>query len=197
MADYRAIRYVAEQYVHLQGLRLVPLGVPFVASAGWRAGWLEWWPGTAGRGAACWFWGLLAAAVAISFVIRRWYESRFGIVAPHPIENGALSLGVFAAGLLTTIWCQMVYDPPISLPLLFVAAVLATIARQGLYGRPHYELIAAGSAIVAVLRPLGVPMVVRSIAFDGLIGGGLIVAGLADHRMLRRALAEAREGVRV
>ena len=192
MADYRAIRYVAEHYVHLQGLRLVPVGVPFVASAAWRAGWLGWWPATQGRGAACWFWGLLAAGVGISFMVRRWYEREFGVAATGLVQNGAAFLGLFAGGLGVTIWCQTTSDPPVSLPLLFVAAVLATLARQGLYLRPHYALIALGSTIVAMLRPLGVPVGVRGIALDALIGGGLIVAGIADHHVLRRACADAR-----
>lgn len=194
MADYRAIRYVAEHYVHLQGLRLVPVGVPFVLSAAWRAGWLRWWPATQGRGAAWWFWSLLAASIGFSFLVRRWYQREFGMAAPGPIQNGAVSLGLFAGGLVITIWCQMASDAPVSLPLLFVAGVLATLARQGLYVRPHYALIALGSAIVGLLRPLGAPVGVRSVALDALIGGGLIVAGIADHRVLRRACADARGG---
>jgi hypothetical protein len=195
MADYRAIRYVAEHYVHLQGLRLVPVGVPFVVSAAWRAGWLGWWPATQGRGAAGWFWGLFAAGVGCSFIVRRWYEREFGRAAPRPTQNGAVSFGLFAGGLALTIWCQLASDPPVSLPLLFVAALLATFARQGLYVRPHYVLIALGSTIVATLRLLGVPVGVRGVALDALIGVGLIVAGIADHHVLRQACADARGDV--
>lgn len=177
--------------MHLQGLRLVPVGVPFVASAAWRLGWLAWWPATEGRGASWWFWGLLTGAVAVSFGVRRWYESRFGRVVPGMADSGVASLAVFAVGLLITVGCQLVFDLPVSLPLLFVAAVLATIGCQGPYLRPHYVIIASASAAVAVLRPLGVSVHACSIALDALIGGGLIAAGVADHRLLQQAYRDA------
>ncbi len=196
MADVRVVRYVAEHYLHLQGLRLVPLGVPFVASAVWRTGWLAWWPAAQGRGAAVWFWSLFAGGIAASFLVRRWYAARFGMVALRPLASGAVSLGVFASGLLFTIWCQIVYQLAVSLPLLFVAAVLATIACQGLYLRLHYGIIGILSAIVALLRPLGVSVDVCSVALDALIGGGLIAAGIADHRVLCQAWADAQRCAR-
>jgi hypothetical protein len=44
MRDIQTVRYVTTHYPRLQGLRLAPLGVPFLLSAAWRAGWLAWWP---------------------------------------------------------------------------------------------------------------------------------------------------------
>ena len=189
--DVTAIRYVTEHYVHLQGLRLVPVGVPFVASALWRLGWLTWWPAIEGRGASWWFWGLLTGAVGVSFGVRRWYESRFGRVVPATTDSGVASLAVFAMGLFITVGCQLVFDLPVSLPLLFVAAVLATIGCQGRYGRPHYVIIASASAAVAMLRPFGVSVHACGIALDALIGAGLIGAGVADHRLLQRVYQDA------
>ena len=50
MDDFERLRYVTERYAHLKGLRLVPLGISFLASAAWRDGQLRRGPGTA---AAC------------------------------------------------------------------------------------------------------------------------------------------------
>jgi hypothetical protein len=55
MHDVRRLPYVTEHHPSLEGLRVVPLGVPFLTSAAWRAGWLAWWPWTAGRDAELWF----------------------------------------------------------------------------------------------------------------------------------------------
>lgn len=199
LADIRTIQFVTQQYSHLQGLRLVPLGVPFLVSAGWRAGWLRWVPwieaieAERGRGATFWFFAMLAVAVAVSFVIRRWYARRYGEVRLGLSENGAVSLLTFAACWAVVIWCQMRVVPPVSLPVLYVAAVIGSIGATRVRGGAHYLAVSAACVAYAALQPLGVGVPVREVLLDVLIGAGLIVAGLGDHRVLRDALATPEE----
>ena len=189
MPDLRTIQFVTQHYAHLQGLRLVPLGVPFLVSAGWRAGWLRWVAPEQGRGATVWFVAMLAVAIAASFVIRGWYTRRYGVVRLRLTENGALSLLTFAACWAVVIWCQMRVVPPVSLPVLYVAAVVGHIGTTRVRGGAHYLAVSAACVAYAALQPLGVGVPVRDVLLDVLIGAGLIVAGLGDHRVLRDALA--------
>ena len=89
MADLARIRYVADHYDNLQGLRIVPLGIPFLLSAAYRAGWFDW-VALSDKVARYVFFGELAVAVAVSYVIRAAYRRRFGMVLPS--RRGAWTL---------------------------------------------------------------------------------------------------------
>src|SRR3954470_10838304 len=118
MRDRHMVRYITTHYARLHGLRLVPLGVPFLVSAAWRAGWLRWWPATEGRGATMWFLALLTTAVAISFPIRSWYERQFGSVAARRRDSGLPPLVAFVALVGLATWYQLEFAPTLVLPLL-------------------------------------------------------------------------------
>ncbi len=81
MEDLRAIRYVTDNYQDLQGLRLVPLGVPFLAYAAWRLDWLPWAPRDL---AVPWIVGSFVVALLISVVLGRHYQRHFGSVHRLP-----------------------------------------------------------------------------------------------------------------
>jgi hypothetical protein len=183
MNDLRRILYVAEHYRQLQGLRLLPLSVPFLLSGVWRllgpaagstlprTGWLV----------------LLTAGVAASAPIGRYYARRFGSAAVLPWRT-ALSLLVAVAAIVALEWVQERLEFPLSLPVMFVAIVLARVGLSADRLRIHYVWIAAACALFAALAPLGVPPDVRSAALDVLVGGSLVIAALGDDRVLRRAL---------
>src|SRR5688572_7265615 len=100
MHDLQRLRYVTERYEHLQGLRLVPMGIPFLFSALWRDGELTWVPGIDGSGARMWFLALVALAVGLSFIAKTYYQRRFGIVRPAINAMAALAASVFASLLI-------------------------------------------------------------------------------------------------
>ena len=191
MRDRHTVRYITTHYARLHGLRLVPLGVPFLVSAAWRAGWLTWWPGTAGRGATNWFIALVAGAITVSFPIRSWYERQFGLVAARRRDSGLLPLVAFVALVGLATWYQLEFTPTLMVPLLVVGLILALIGWHDLAIRPHYIAIGAAWALAACMEIGGVPPHARPILFDLLVGAGLIVAGVGDHRALTHVLGES------
>jgi len=188
MDDLRRVDYVTGHFKQLQGLRLLPLGAAVLLAS------------AAGRGAArfglspkaAWL-VLLAAAVAASFPIARYYEQRFGLVASAPWRSGAVTLLACAAALVGVIWIQEVRPLPVSTPLLFVSILLARLGLAAGRLRVHYLWIAGACAALGLLPLIGVPPAVRGWAIDLLIGGGLIVAAVGDHRVLSRVMTMTME----
>jgi hypothetical protein len=183
MDDLRRIQYVAEHYKQLQGLRLLPLGIPFLISAAWRTLMSTESPGLS---RVAWM-GLLVTAIAASIPIGRYYTRRFGDADTLPWRAAAVLFGSFAT-LLGLEWLQEAWPAPVSLPVLFVAIALARVGLVADCLRLHYVWIAVACIVFASLAPLGVPLEIRAVALDALIGGGLIVAAIGDDRVLRRAM---------
>jgi hypothetical protein len=189
MIDTLRLQYVTDHHAYLEGLRIVPLGVPFLASAAWRAGWLTWWPWTAGRGAERWFWASLATAILSSYPIRAWYRRRWGARLPPRRRTGAATLTMSAIGVVVV----GLFQPDhvrVSFPLVFVGMELLLLGVVGRGVRTHYLVIASACVVVACLPLAGVSVHLRAIALDLLVGGGLIGAGWGDHRALRAVVAE-------
>jgi hypothetical protein len=193
MSDTARLQYVTDHYSYLAGLRIVPLGVPFLASAAWRAGWLTWWPWTAGRGAERWFWSSIATAIVLSYPIRAWYRRQWGARQPPHRRNGAATLTMSAVGVVALAVCQPVAIR-VSTPLVFVGLQLLILSVVGRGARTHYRFIAGACLAVACLPLAGVSRHLRAIALDLLIGGGLIGAGWGDHRVFRAVVAELQGG---
>jgi hypothetical protein len=189
MIDTRRLQYITEHCAYLEGLRIVPLGVPFLASAAWRAGWLTWWPWTAARGAECWFLASLATAIVVSYPIRAWYRRQWGVRQPPRRRSGASTLAMCAVGVVALALRQP-EDIRVSIPLVFVGIQLLMLGVVGQGVRKHYRVIAGACCVVACLPLAGVSRHLRAIALDLLIGGGLIWAGWGDHRTLRAVVEE-------
>ena len=192
MKDLSRMRYVTEHYAQMQGLRLVPLGVPFLASGAWRAGWLRGLPAADGHGAAYWFCMGLAVAVAMSFAVRAYYRRRFGLAQPLPGRNGVVTLMAFVASFMVLVAMQDELHWRVSIPALFVAVVFAYLGLVQGRLRQHYLALAGACLIFASLGILGVPLHERDVLLDFLIGGGLIAAGIGDHLVLRNTLQPPR-----
>jgi hypothetical protein len=184
--------FVVERYPHLQGLRLVPLGVLFLISAAWRAGFLSAVI-PSDRAAHFWFFSGLAIAVAVSFPIRRSYRRRFGRPPrPERTRTGVVTLTMVTGAFVLTLAVPHL-PGSVSLPALAIALALTYPGLSGGGLRWHYLPLAAGWFIFAWLPHLGLSRHVREVGLDVLIAVSLIVAGLGDDRILRRAMAAPRE----
>jgi hypothetical protein len=180
MDDLNRIHYVAEHYLQLQGLRLLPLSAPFLLAAIERMAGVPFVP--AG------LWTVLGlTALAAPFPIGRYYARRFGQAPPLRWRSGILTLLGACAGFLWFEWLQETLSPPVSLPVLFVAVVLARLGLVSGRLRVHYLWIAAAVAVFALLPRGGVSADTRAVTANLLIGGGLVVAAIGDDRVLRRA----------
>jgi hypothetical protein len=192
VVNARRVLYVTEHYAHLQGLRIVPLGVCFLGSGAWRAGLMGWVPGIAGRGARAWLVASLAIAVGLSLAIGARYR-RHGVVRPRATATGAVTLTACFVSFVV-----LGRLPPnawqVSMPALLAAFVLAYlgVVADGL--RRHYLVIAVACLVFAFAPLMRVPPAARNVALDLLIGMGLIVAGVGDHMALQRVL-QSPEGV--
>ena len=188
MDTLRRLRFVTERYPHLQGLRLVPLGFPFLISGAWRSGSLAGIPEITGIAPRYLFLLLLIAAMAVSALAGRYYRRQFGTVQPHPRLGGALALVGFAAALALSVWLQDAFQPAIPLPMVVIGLSVGLLGLAGGHVRWHYLALAALCLMFASSGVLGVPIDTRDALLDNLIGLGLIVIGLGDHLLLRRTL---------
>lgn len=195
MADLMTLRYVAEHYAQMQGLRLVPLGLVFLALAAWRDGQL--FPSAARPSVLRMFGLAVILALLAALVIGAWYRRRFGVVHPLKVAAGAPALVATFAVAVVLIAVQDAIDAPFSLSLTFVAAALAYtgVAHRGL--RKHYLWIAVPCLLLANAAAFGVDSVTSQVMLDLLIGGGLLVAGIGDHLVLRRVLQPPSRGAYV
>jgi hypothetical protein len=184
MRDLCRTYYIAGRYRQLQGLRLLPLSVPFLVSAFWRRG-----SGAPGLSSA-WWGASLGLAVAASIPIGRYYERRFGDADARRPRTGALTLLAVTASLVGLAWVQELRPAPVSLPVLFATIALLKLGLAANRLRAHYLWIAAACVLFEALPPLGANAEVRAATLDGLVGSGLAVAAIGDHRVLRRVMTE-------
>jgi hypothetical protein len=188
MDHLQRLRYVTERYEQLQGLRLVPLGIPFLLSSAWRSHQLTWVPWTTGIGGPRWFVMLMASAVACSLFAKTYYERRFGDVQSAVTIKAPLAAFVFAALFIVAESLQPAVQTAVSIPAVIVALGLGYAGMAGGLVRPHYVTMAVCVALCSELGPLGVSLHTRDVLWDQLIGTGFVVIGLGDHLLLRRTL---------
>ena len=188
MADLKRVRYVTANYAQLQGLRLVPVGVPFLVSAAWRCGWLGWWPGAGGADAGQWFVLMLAAAVAVSYLIGTSYHAQFGEVRPLPGRSGAATLILSFVVFMVLGWLQDRFGWQGSVPVMFVGVALFRLGLAAGALRKHYLVLACVCMMFALSTWTGSSPRRLAVSRDLLIGVGLILAGIGDDRVLRRVL---------
>jgi hypothetical protein len=179
------IRYVTEHYADLQGLRLLPLSLPFFVAAWWDV--VPSMKPTAIAPMTVEL-ALIALALALSFPIRRYYEQRFGTVPALPWRSGVLPL--FGCALLCVLAeaIREFLSWTFPVPLLVVSVLLIRLGLQAGHLRGHYLWIAAACVAFVGLGRLAVPLNIRAMELDLLIAIGLLAAALGDHRALQRAL---------
>lgn len=187
MDRLQRLRYVTERYEQLQGLRLAPLGIPFLLSAAWRDGQLSWVPGTNGIGAHVWFASLVCGAIGLSLIAKNYYRRRFGNVQSAATIKTPLAAFVFTAMFVLAAAVQG-DSSPLSVPAIIIALGLGYVGLVGGIPRPHYLAMAGLVTLFSLLGPLGVPLHTRDVLCDQLFGIGFLVIGLGDHLLLRDTL---------
>lgn len=186
--DLRTIRYLTANYAHLQGLRLVPLGLLFLVSAAWRAGWLPWPPDGPGHVADRWFAVAFLACLLVGLGLGRYYRTQFGAVRPLPSRFHAPPLLIVFLAFVLLVAIQDTVAWRFPLPLVFLGAMLSVLGLAAAGLRHHYIAIAVACMAWPSLAIVGVSLPVQHVLVDLLIGLGLIVGGVGDHRILRHLL---------
>lgn len=181
------LHYITARYHRLQGLRLLPLAIPFLGSLAWRLGWLTWLPGSQGVGAGRWFAATFVAVLGVSWGTGRYYRRRFGVLLPaHRPSTVLWTLG-FILALTASLGLPLDYSKTISVPMLVIATGLARLGISDGHIRRAYLTVAVACFIFATLAPLGVPFSARSVLLDCLTIFGILAIGVSDHRMLNSA----------
>ena len=154
MPDLQRLRDFTERYPHLQGLRLVPLGIPFLLSAVWPEAQLHRVPDSPGFDPEWRFMTLLAIAVLFSFEIGRDYRERFGSV--EPMRNFKIRLWVFLIGayLFGALWMQNHADE-FSFPAVVIGIALAYVGSRRGEIRLHYDVCAVLALAFSALGVFG------------------------------------------
>jgi hypothetical protein len=186
--DVLRTRFVTARYPQLQGLRLLPLAIVFFASALWRAGAIALPVGHSQQAPEIWFAGGLAAAIGVSFVIRRWYNRTLGAIGQRAAHSGAIPIvattGVAAAGT----WLQVSRGWHLPLAAIIVGGALVAVGAREYRWRPHYVAAGAAVLIYAVLPASGLPAHLLDATFDGVIALTLLIVGIGDHILLTNTL---------
>jgi hypothetical protein len=191
--DIARLRYVTSRYPQLQGLRLVPLSLVFLASAVWRAGLLPLPGDNQPLVPELWFFAALVTAVLVSFVLRLWYTSRIGSVGQYGSRSAALPLFATAVAAGAAVWLQVMLQWRISLPAVTVGMALLAVGAAHYEFRRHYVAAAVVLFAFAVF-PLGAwGSKALSAALDGAIGLSMLIAAVGDHRLVVRTLRPPQE----
>lgn len=188
MHRLRRLRYVTERYEQLQGLRLVPLGIPFLLSSAWREGRFTWVPGISGAGPRIWFVALSLFAIGLSAAAKIYYQRRFGDVQTAAPARTTIAAFAFSAVLLAAVSLQDLLQSPISIPSMILALGVGRVGMSGSVIRPHYLAVAATVGAFALSGALGVPFHIRDVLWDRMIGMSFLVIGIGDHVLLRGTL---------
>ena len=186
MDHLQRLRYVTERYEQLQGLRLVPLGIPFLLSSAWRSGHLTWVPWTTGIGAGRWFVMLMASAVSCS-PSRRHTTSAGSVTAIRRDDQGSARGLRLHRALHRRRVAAACSSADCLNPGSDHRARLGYVGMVGGPFWPHYVMMAVCVALFAALGALGVSYHMRDVPWDQLIG---LIRGrwTGDHLLLRRTL---------
>ena len=189
----RRLFYVTSRYPQLQGARLIPLALVFLASAWWRAGGIRLPGDHLPRGPEAWFFAGLSTAVVASYVIRRWYTHSLGSIGQHPTRNAALPILTTCVLVACAVWVQEALQWRVSLAPIAVGSVLLATGLRHQRVRVHYA--AAGTVLLAFssVQLFGIGSSTVDATFDAVIGIALLIAGIGDHLLLTRTLHAPRE----
>ena len=186
MNDPATTRYLAANYPHLQGLRLVPVGLVFLASALWRAASAS--PALFGQPARLWFVVAMVLALAADYPIASVYRRRYGHIR-FRLRRHVASVLVGALLVVGALWWPGILEPPVSWPIAAIGGLLISIAIRSHGLRIHYAALGGLWLLLAIGPGLPLPTQFLDVALDALIALTLIVGGVGDHFVLVRAMS--------
>ena len=197
MPDLERVRFLAEHYRQLQGLKRLPIGLFLILAGPIRLGWV---PGQRYVQPTSWpMVEALAVVFAVAWIIQQLYERRYGAVRPRQTEQGVedFALGILWFMVYLIVAAVDVRHPgwPIYVSMLVFSAPMFYVARTQPSRAPHY--VAGGLLIAALsLLPLVAPgrSVVGWAIMDMTIGLAIVVTGLGDHRVWVRSVHELQGG---
>jgi len=187
------LRYAAEYFPALQGLRIVPFGIAFLIMVAVQPG-LQWFPTGA---APSWDLGVPLLAFAAAFLasvgLKGYYERAFGVHRPLPGDKalrGASALALL--GLVIGMGARRVEAIEVLWAVPFAVAFMTAPKLRWYYG-----VAVVAFVLLAVLPAFGVGsrwgFFGQNSRFHYLVLGlAFTVCGLLDHRLLRE-LFEPRE----
>jgi hypothetical protein len=211
MKESNKIRFIATNYVNLQGLRFVPMGMCLLLIALWaNALWVKglvgavlWVNGLVGAVKYFTIPGVIIVSMIVSLLlIDKYYFRNFGQIQRTPESSRfewliSIVGGIFALGAL---WVDITLRLPVSfIGLVFATGLIADYLRlTWLVGGRfliYYPLGAIFAVIVSILPLFGIPKWWLSFGLENelvgisiLIGVFFIFAGVWGHLFLLRAL---------
>jgi hypothetical protein len=179
--------FAVRAYPSLQGLRLVPLGVVFLAKVPFDMA----WPGHSYLKQTAWALMFLAAFAGF-FLAGAYYHRRFGRVEPQrkPLW-GCLGLVAVVSSFFCLSYLDLLQDRLSFSSLFMVGLCLACYITSKGRRRYYLPLALMFTALTALpltgmLSPKGANM---GSLFQQALGVFLAVGGVLDHRLLCRMLA--------
>src|SRR5579871_99317 len=157
------IRYITEHYAQLQGLRLLPLSVPFLVAACWDLFPMIRPEAVPPRVVEL---ILVAFALAVSFPIRVYYERQFGTVPTLPWRSGVLPLLGYGALLAVAEITRERLFWSFPIPVMVLAVLLARLGLRASGLRSHYLWMALACMAFLALGRWHVSTQIRATAFD-------------------------------
>jgi hypothetical protein len=198
--DLGRIERITRSYPYLQGLKVVPiglfmLGVVLVGSS--------WWPWNAPVTKLVPLGLVLSGSVGLMWWAARYYEGRFGRVAPtrEQLRRDAKGTGLAAVAVAAGVLIDASLAPPVSASAIALGASLLWYWTWSGGPRWYQRVAAAAFAVVAVLPIAGdaldVGMIEPGEPIVNLVllvaGATFIVTGLMDHAYLVRELGPSTE----
>jgi hypothetical protein len=175
----------------LQGLTWLPLGVALILNQ-----WLQDPRGGWDVGLAL---ALLAAGIAGTMIIGRWYRNHYGFQRPFPPPKKATLITIALLVLFYIInWLEAAKGLPVSSVGLAAAAIFGWAYRSSRRLRWYYGVAALLLLITAIFPAFGISSTTELWGQRSRIGmplfvAFLIVCGALDHRLLRRLFPIPRE----
>lgn len=212
MKESDKIRFIATNFVTLQGLRIVPIGVlmfliGLLTNSLWANGvtFAVLWTNELARAAEYFaFLGVIIVVTIISIIIiDKYYSHNFGVIkrTPESIRFEWLIQIVGSILLLGAFWVDITFRLPVNcIGLLFAATLIAEYFRltwlvRGRY-LIYYPLGAFFIAFVSILPLFGIPkwwlafgLVNNLVGIEMAVGIFCISAGLWGHLFFLRALS--------
>ncbi|HSR49339.1 MAG TPA: hypothetical protein VLV83_00845 [Acidobacteriota bacterium] len=182
--DIERLRFVTENYTQIQGLRLVPFGLFFLAKGLGGEAFTDKWV----------LFPSLLAAFLLFFLIGRYYESRFGRVRRKTscLVKDALAAGLTLILITAGVQLENSYDLPFNLVALVVGGLFFYIHLHSVGRRSHYGWLALLFVLLGLLPATGWVTAEQIFApqptiGDFMLAGAYILGGVLDHRMLARS----------